>query len=55
MIAAEYSFSAIVPVCSGGMLAQLAREYTKNTPAVKMYPRQRELLRLMCGRAEKST
>ena len=55
MVAAEYSFSALLPFLSADALLQMMREYTKNVPLAKMYPRQRELFRLMRDQADKRT
>ena len=47
MVAAEYSFSALIPLLTPGSLHLIRDDYARNTPKRMMYPRQRDLLKLM--------
>lgn len=50
MVAAEYSFSALIPYLPADAIAKIRDEYVRDTPKRMMYPRQRDLLKLMESR-----
>lgn len=47
MIAAEYSFSALIPVLAPDTLRAIRDDYKSRTPKRMMFPRQLELLKRM--------
>ena len=47
MVGAEYGFSALIPLIPATTLAAIRDDYLRDNPKRSMYPRQRELLRLM--------
>ena len=47
MVAAEYGFSALIPHLSREALRAVRDDYANSYPKRMMYPRQRELLKLM--------
>ena len=47
MVAGEYSFSALIPLTPKDTLKSIRDAYVRGTPKRMMYPRQRELLKLM--------
>jgi hypothetical protein len=47
MVGAEYSFSALIPLTPPDTLKAIRDAYVRGTPRRMMYPRQRELLKLM--------
>jgi len=47
MVAAEYSFSALIPLLTPSTLQMIRDDYVRNTPKRMMYPRQRDLLKSM--------
>lgn len=47
MVGAEYGFAALIPHIPAKTLAAIRDDYLRDNPKRSMYPRQRELLRLM--------
>ncbi len=47
MVAAEYAFAVLIPYIPPETLNEIRADYMRDNPERRMYPRQRELLRMM--------